>query len=125
MDKISYKIKYKKKLVWTTISGSLDYSTASAIVTETRKIAENKNCTLFLYDLRQVNLNIPVYQLYALPREFTVVATHRTAAIIKEETPDLADWQFLENVEVNIGLQIQLFFDEKEAIKWLLQEEDQ
>jgi hypothetical protein len=105
-------------LIRISIHGIIDDSAAHSITTEAINLAGQNKCTRFLYDLREAGLKMTITELYLLPRDFKVSMGHKVAALIKQN--DLEEkWRFLETVERNFGITMQVFFDENEAIDWL------
>ena len=121
MDKsIKYEISFQENpgLVRVSIHGPLDDAAAHSIITEAIDVAGRENSTWFLYDLRDAKNKMTPTEMFYLPRDFEISKFHRVAAIIPEDDP-AGDWQFLETVERNIGIQMKLFTEEKKAIEWL------
>ena len=102
-----------------TLRGAIDGASAHQITTEAINIATEHDLTHFLYDLREAQLNMGLTELYSLPRQFPASQVHRIAALIKKSDDRIDDWQFLEDVERNIGIQMQLCTSEQEALDWL------
>ena len=102
-----------------TLSGTIDYTSAYDITEEAIRIAAAHDLKRFLYNLRSTQLDMTTIELYSLPRKFPSSRFHRIAALIGENEEMSDDMRFLENVERNIGIEMQLCTNEKEAFDWL------
>lgn|GEM_PF-7063191 len=109
------------ELIRISIRGKIDDSSAHSIATEAIDLADQHKCTKFFYDLREAELNMTIIELYLLPRDFEVSTEHKVAALITH-TDTEEKWLFLETVERNLGITMQVFLDENEAITWLTTE---
>jgi len=114
-----FDILHENDVLRITLSGAIDDASAHQITTEAISVAAAHDLTHFLYDLREAQLDMGITELYSLPRQFPASRTHRIAALIKKDDTNRDNWQFLENVERNMGIQMQLCTSEQEALAWL------
>ena len=95
------------------------------IVTQTAKIAKEKECRLILNDFREVSRKLPLWQIYELPDRIRTIFTSSGTNVLLYKRANVVsnDWDeyiFHENVMVNRGQKEKVFTDIDEAKKWLI-----
>ena len=98
------------------------------IITAAREASAENNYDI-LYDIRQATTTVPYASWFSLPRELEVFKDlnawrFKAAVLASQSDKAVDDYKFYELVTGNIGLRIRLFFEENEAIEWLLQNRD-
>ena len=114
------------KLIRVTAAGEMFQADGERIITAAREAsAENKYD--ILYDISVTT--VPYASWFSLPRELGVFKefqcmAFKAAVLASQSDKAVDDYKFYELVTGNIGLRIRLFFEENEAIEWLLQNRD-
>ncbi len=111
-------------LVKVTVFGELFQKDGEEIVTVARTTAVEHGYNI-LYDMRQATTTVPFASWFNLPRNLDVfkdVKTLRTrvAVLASKQDKAVGDYKFYETVVANLGLKLRVFFEEDEAIEWLI-----
>ena len=112
-------------VVETKVQGDLTLDEIREIVTEIALIAKEKDCFLLFSDYREVTLKLSIMEIYGLPKITTNAFASLGLDILRcsralVAASDLNDYSFHENVMVNRGQNVKVFFDIDKAKKWLL-----
>ncbi len=112
-------------IVESKLQGEMTLGKVDEIVTQTAKIAKEKDCRFILTDFRVVSRKLPLWQIYELPdRIRRIFASFGTNVLLYKLANIVAkDWDeyiFHENVMVNRGQREKAFTDIDEAKKWLM-----
>lgn len=104
-----------------TAYGEIDRSIGEEIITKARKLAAKNNCSL-LYDVREATLRVDFSRYFFTPRELNVLTempTRQVKVAILVPGGQVKEYRFYETAAGNVGLSVNVFFDEVEAIEWL------
>jgi hypothetical protein len=88
-------------------------------VTEMIEVSTRHDCSNLLADLRETTLIAATIDTFELPKRFEKLGLspeHKLAIVYSEAE---SDYQFLETVSRNKGLQVRVFVDFDEAENWL------
>jgi hypothetical protein len=112
-------------VVEAIFQGNLTLNEAKNYINEVTQICKEHDCLLILNDYREATLNLSTMEIHGLPQiiseRFTLTkhfAYQLKRAIVVAR--DLNDWNFFENVTINSGQTVKVFYDMDEAKKWLL-----
>ncbi len=105
------------------MSGQLHKSDLPQYCSGLAALLKEYNCTQVLQDFTEVDLKLPIMDLYEVPEFIRKTRseeglTHCTKRAIVFAR-DAEDWQFYENVAVNRGELVKTFTDIHEAKHWL------
>ena len=125
---MTHTVPYNSELhiVESKLQGNMTLVEVDEIVTQTAKIAKEKECRLILNDFREVSRKLPLWQIYELPDRIRTIFTsfginvwlYKRANVVAK---DLDDYIFHENVMVNRGQNEKVFTDIDQAKKWLIE----
>jgi hypothetical protein len=112
-------------IVESKLQGDMTLDEVDEIITQTAKIAKEKDCRLILNDFREVSRKLSILEIYELPDRIETIFTslginvflYRRANVIAK---DWDEYIFHENVMVNRGQKEKVFADIDEAKKWLI-----
>ena len=112
-------------IVESKLQGNMTLGEVDEIVTQTAKIAKEKECRLILNDFREVSRKLPLWQIYELPDRIRTIFTSIGTNVLLYKRANVVsnDWDeyiFHENVMVNRGQKEKAFTDMDEAKKWLM-----
>lgn len=128
MDSFNVSLDHDLKLIRVTAAGEMFQADGERIITAAREASAENNYDI-LYDIRQATTTVPYASWFSLPRELEVfkdlnVWRFKAAILASSSDKAIEDYKFYELLTGNIGLRISLFFEENEAIEWLLQNRD-
>src|SRR5687767_13218275 len=125
---MSHTVIYNSELhiVESKLQGDMTLGEVDEIITNTAKIAKEKDCRLIFTDFREVSRKLSILEIYELPDRirniFTSFGIHvslyKRANVVAK---DLDDFIFHENVMVNRGQNEKVFTDIDKAMKWLIE----
>lgn len=125
MDSLEISLDHENKIVRVTATGQLNLSDGESIITEARTTAGKYRFDI-IYDIRNASTVVPFADWFHLPRKLPVFKEEnarsiKAAILASPEDKALGDLKFYETVTYNLGFKLRVFFDENEAIAWLLQ----
>lgn len=109
------------RIVTCTARGALDLTDAARMTREARKRSHELGYGL-LYDVRAVFVNASLVDAYDFPRrtdELYEMPEHRSGRAAILFGKDEAFWRFFETTVRNLGLMVNVFQDQEEALRWL------
>ncbi len=110
------------QIVFVVVSGDIDKKLGEEIITSARIKATEHSCHI-LYNVTQANVKVSLTDWFFLPRTLPVLQnqknrTIKAAVIILPGDQEVA-YNFYETVTHNVGINLRVFTNEQEAIKWL------
>lgn len=116
----------ERNIVRATVVGEMLQTDGEKVITTTRKTAAEKGCNI-IYDIRQATTKVAFAEWYHLPRKLEVFKQPnsrqiKAAVLASPEDKAVSGYQFYETVTENLGFKLRIFFDESEAIAWLIEE---
>ena len=126
MDSFEISLDHKKNIVRIKVIGEMNQAEGEKVITAARKTA-GQNGYDILYDLRLATTNVAFANWFHLPRKLDVfndtnARLIKAAIIASKQDKAIDDYKFYEVVTDNLGFKIRLFFDEVEAVSWLLRD---
>jgi len=124
MDSFDVFVDNDLRLVKVCVTGDVSESEGKKIISTARELASEHNYNI-LYDMREAITNVPFAAWYRFPRELEVF-TRNNAKIIKaaflilRTDNELKGFRFYETVTFNLGFRVRIFFEETEAMDWLV-----
>lgn len=111
----------ENKAVLCTCRGTLDLASAKSMIRDVRKRAFELDYGL-LYDVTNVSLGVKILDAYTFPRDMENIYEdfrHRRgkAAVVYKNDRDF--WEFFETTARNTGVDVMVFRETEEALKWL------
>lgn len=115
-----------QKIVIGKLIGEVDRSTLRQYTIQMEKVIDQESCKLILSDYREAVFLLSTLDLFRLPERHGEllkelggnVHTLKRALIFSKDDDELA--KFFENVAVNRGQKVKVFYKETTAIAWLL-----
>ncbi len=106
------------------VSGIFDPPLNEEIKNAAQEVILKHNCYRFIIDCREAKLQLPTLLIHKAPSEIRKrlddikFPAHkvRRAFVVRN---DFKDFSFIETVSTNRGLQVKIFQDMDQAIKWL------
>ncbi|MBL8063780.1 MAG: hypothetical protein JNK32_12205 [Anaerolineales bacterium] len=118
----------ENKVVTVTAGGAWSSATDNAMIRELMTAVEAKGAQNVLLDIRELEFDLPMIQIFERAREMREERLKRNrvsskvALVYSAANPKLdADMQFFETASRNRGLPYQVFTDVNEAREWLKQ----
>ena len=116
-------VDHQLKLVKITVTGEMFEADGKEIITVARTTAAEHGYNA-LYDISKATTTVPFASWFQLPRNLPVFQNLETrhiraAVVASPHDKAVEDYKFFETVTHNMGIQLRVFFDEDEAIKWL------
>ncbi|NLG77008.1 MAG: hypothetical protein GX535_12300 [Xanthomonadaceae bacterium] len=119
-----YRVSADQGFVRVVYQGQVSYQTSTNMMRELAKASEQGD-RKFLIDVRNATPTYshvtPIQHVEEAP-SIGLRGNHRTALLGAEK--DRTILQYVEDVAVNRGILVKLFFDEDEAVKWLREDVD-
>ena len=108
-----------------TVQGELTMKEAKEITLEASKIAKEQNCFVYFSDYREATVKLSTLEVYELPKIISDILASSGLNVHKFKRAfvvarDLKVYEFFENVTVNRGQNVRVFYDVDEAKRWLL-----
>ncbi len=108
------------------ISGNVDRAILRQYVQESKNLIKQKKTSLVLSDYREAIFPFSVLEVFTLPEQHSKMMNSlglnihgiKRALLFKRNASELAS--FFEDVAVNRGQKVKVFYDESEAIQWLI-----
>jgi hypothetical protein len=124
MDSFDILLDDDLRLVKVCVTGDVSESDGRNVISTARELASEHNYNI-LYDMREAITNVPFAGWFRIPRELDVFKTSnakiiKAAIIITRTDNELKGYRFYETVTYNLGFRIRIFFDENEAMDWLM-----
>lgn len=118
-----------RKIVRLTATGTIDYPVLEKMIDAARKTAIETGYDI-LYDVRQARTKVSIGDLFFIPRNLEVFKDSRSQkalAVILASTEDkgIEGYKFYTTVLGNLGYKIRLFYEENDAVEWLLGHESE
>ncbi len=118
---MKYELSYdqERDLIVGRVDGDIDRVLVNAMASKFAELVASSGCRKLLNDLRGARITHSTFDIYSMPRivdKQGVPIGCRRALVISEP---LEDFKFLETVSVNVGQQVRIFNDPKEALEWL------
>lgn len=120
---MKYKVQFysKRGYVKTVVNESITSGLGKQIAEETVKIAQENNSNLLLIDVRKVNIETNVHEIYDLPgrlgEKSNLSRRYMLALVIAK---DIDDPEFFETASVDSGCDVRVFDRLKDAEEWLV-----
>lgn len=76
-----------------------------------------------MFDFSNVTINVSVLETYEFPRTAYPIELFRIKSVHLANKNDSDFWNFAETTFKNAGVNVKVFYDEKEALKWLKNED--
>jgi hypothetical protein len=126
MDSFDVFLIHDLRIVKVFVKGDVSESDGRKVISTARELASEHNYNI-LYDMREATINVPFAGWFRIPRDLDVFKKSnakiiKAAIIITRMDNDLKGYRFYETVTYNLGFQIRIFFDENEAMEWLMSE---
>ncbi|MCP4143139.1 MAG: hypothetical protein GY755_23105 [Chloroflexi bacterium] len=125
---MSHTIAYnaEEKIIDIKFEGDLTWSEVKKVISETMQYAKEENCFLILNDMREATMKLSTLEIYNLPQNMSEMLASSGLHVHKFKrafvaAKDLKDYSFFETVTLNRGQFAKMFFDIREAKKWLLE----
>ena len=114
----------KNKVVLCTVRGILDWATAQSMSRDVRKRAFELGYGL-LYDVTNLSPGIETFDAYFFPRDTENYEDikHRKVKTAVVYKTDKDSWKFLETTARNVGMNVVMFCEIEDALKWLSEEQ--
>lgn len=125
MSKGEYKVTVDKTnaIVRVVATGVFDKTLGDEMITQTRTTAGKYRYNIFC-DATMVKVKASVLEWFLLPRTLPVLQDQKTrtirAAVLIARGDQEENFKFYETVTYNVGMNLKVFFNEEEAIKWLI-----
>ena len=122
MENLKIEIDDNKRLVRVFHQGTQNMNDALQMVSQARAVAHQKSYNL-LYDLRNVQFNVNITELYYLPRNSEIFKDTKSRLIksanvfSSDVDPELLD--FMQTTAINAGMNWKSFPSIEEALAWL------
>lgn len=110
-------------LIEEVFSGYVTKSEVEAATSKAFELAPKDRPARFLTELRNLDLEHSVVDLYHLPKEWErmqFMRWNRMALLVPSAIEIMKDLQFFETTCLNQGWQVKIFTQRQEAIAWLL-----
>ena len=122
MSNEHYEIIFDKeqRILRMNVHGELEKDIGEKVITEARtKAAENQYNVL--YDVRQAKIKVAFVDWFYLPRKLEVYSKTKAvkSAILITPGQQEEEYSFFETVTHNLGINVKIFIQEKDAIEWL------
>ena len=117
---IELRMDVEKQIVHVIVHGTISKKAGEKIITQARtKAAENRYS--ILCDVRKAIVKANLGDWFYLPRTLNVYTSTQAVKTAILITPGVqeTDYRLFETVSHNVGLNIRVFFNEKDAIEWL------
>lgn len=120
---MKYKVQFhsKRGYVKTVVNETITSGLGEQIAEETVKIAQENNSNLLLIDVRKVNIETNVPEIYDLPgrlgKKGNLSRRYILALVVAE---DIDDPEFFETASVDSGCDVRVFDRLKDAEEWLV-----
>ena len=112
----------ENEIVRIVASGNLNKKLGEEIITNARTTAAKLKYDI-LCDVTQAKTEVSLTDWFYLPRTLPVLQNLETrkikVAVLIAPGDQENDYKFYENVTYNVGMNLCIFFEEVEAIKWL------
>ena len=124
MNKGKYKITLdpENEIVRVVAMGNINKKLGEEIITNARITAAKYEYDI-LCDVTQAKIEVSLTDWFYLPRTLPVLQNLETrkikAAVLVAPGDQENDYIFYENVTYNVGMNLNIFFKEEKAIKWL------
>lgn len=112
------------KIVRLTATGVIDYPILEKMIDTARKTSVENGYNI-LYDVRQAQTKVSIGNWFFIPRNLEIFKDSRSQksiAVILASTEDkgIEGYKFYTTVLGNLGFKIRLFYEETDALDWLL-----
>lgn len=124
MSKGEYTVTVDKtnSIIRVVASGDFDKPLGDKMITETRTTAGKYGFNIFC-DATKAKVKVPVIEWFLLPRTLPILQDQKIrtikAAVLIPKGVQEENYKFYENVTHNVGMNLKVFLNEEEAIKWL------
>jgi transcriptional antiterminator len=120
--KIDIQTDHERKFVRVAVEGTIDKAAYIDIATKGFTAAFEHQYPS-LWDLRNTKLTVKLVDLYYLTenleiKQSTIARRLKAAGLVSPEYAK--QWGFVETRNINVGFRRKTFFDEKQALDWLL-----
>lgn len=125
MDSFEVLLDDANKIVRLTATGNIDYPILEKMVDAARKTAAETGYNI-LYDVRQAQTKVAIGNWFFIPRNLEIFKDSRAQKAIavilaSEEDKGVAGYKFYTTVLGNLGFRIRVFYEETDAVNWLLE----
>ena len=125
---INVKFDIENRIVTGKLIGEVDRSTLRDYTIEMEKVIIQEKSSLVLSDYREADFQLSTLDLFRMPERHSKLIAElggnihslKRALIFSENDTELA--KFFENVAVNRGQKVKIFFNDADAMAWLLNE---
>ena len=110
----------ERRIVRLTVHGEISKNIGKKIITQARTKAAETHFNI-LCDVRQAKVKAILTDWYYLPRELDIYQKTRAVktAILITPGQQEEEYKFFETVTHNLGINIKIFPQEKDALDWL------
>lgn len=119
----------KRKFVRLTAAGIIDYPSLEKMIDTAQKAAIDNGYDI-LYDVRQTQTKVPLANYFFIPRNMEIfkdVRSRGVAVVILASVKDrsIENYKFYATVLSNLGYKVRVFYEEAEAVNWLVEPESE
>lgn len=116
---------HARHLVRITAFGEFYQSDGEKMITTARLTAADHKYNV-LYDIREATTTVNFSRWFTLPRELEVFKNRKArnvkaAILASKQDKAVKEYKFYETVTANLDINLRIFFDEKDALEWVLQ----
>jgi hypothetical protein len=106
-------------IIRLNVYGQLEKDVGEKIITEARTQAAENQFNI-LCDVRQAKVNVAFIDWFYLPRKLDVYSKTKTVktAILVTPGQQEEEYSFFETVTHNLGINVKIFIQEKDALEW-------
>ena len=110
-------------IIRVVASGNFDKELGDKMITETRTAASKYGYNIFC-DATKAIVKVSVIEWFLLPRTLPVlqnkeIRTIKSAVLIPSDEQK-ENYKFYETVTYNVGMNLKVFFNEEDAMNWLI-----
>lgn len=115
----------KRNLVRLTAAGIIEYSSLEKMIDAAQKAAVENKFDI-IYDVRQTQTKVPLANYFFIPRNMEIFKDSRSRSVsvvilasVKDRS--IENYKFYATVLSNLGYKVRVFYEEAEAINWLVE----
>lgn len=113
-----------QNVVLVKTQGDIPYEELPKQFSDAVRLAQKNNTNCYLFDDTELHINVSTLDIYDIPKMILATEISRSSRIaiaISPEENRIEDYQFLETVCVNQGLNVKFFSEIDKAYNWLIE----
>lgn len=113
-----------RNVVLVKTQGDIPYEELLKQFSDAVRLAQKNNTNCYLFDDTELHINVSTLDIYDIPKMILATEISRSSRIAVAISPEenrIEDYQFLETVCVNQGLNVKIFSEMDKAYNWLIE----